>query len=142
MPVWGTLESPEATWQSAIQGRTKYRFRGYQLGENDRPTFNYEVGSLKVSDIPAPDFSSKSITRTIIIDAPSSGAPENQHLLICNGLDITASDSPNTYLLGKTMQVAITGGSSIPALVRDKELVLPLQLKPGKNQITLRYQWK
>ena len=124
----------------ANEGQTKRRFRGYQLGENDRPTFNYEVGSLKVSDIPTPEFDSKGITRTITIDAPSSGAPENLHLLICNGLDIKAADSANTYLLGNNMQVEISSNSS--ALVRSKELILPLQLKPGKNQITLRYQWK
>ena len=82
----------------------------------------------------------KGITRTITIDAPSSGAPENLHLLICNGLDVKAADSANTYLLGNNMQVEINSNSS--ALVRSKELILPLQLKPGKNQITLRYQWK
>ena len=82
MPVWGTLDSATAAWQAADQGETKRRFRGYQLGENDRTTFNYEVGSLKVSDLPTPDFSSKAITRTINIDVPSSGAPENLHLLI------------------------------------------------------------
>ena len=142
LPVWATLESPQAKWQPANQGPTKRRFRGYQLGENDRPTFNYEVGSLKVSDLPIPEFDSKAITRTITIDVPSSGAPENLHLLICNGLDVKAADSPNTYLLGNAMQVEITGDSTTPALVRNKELILPLALKPGKNQITLRYQWK
>lgn len=140
MPVWGTLGSPTAQWKPANEGQTKRRFRGYQLGENDRPTFNYEVGSLKVSDLPTPDFSSKAITRTINIDVPSSGAPENLHLLICNGLDIKAADSANTYRLGNNMQVEISANS--PALLRSKELILPLQLKPGKNQVTLRYQWK
>ena len=38
------------------------------------------------------------------------------------------------------MQVEISSNSS--ALVRSKELILPLALKPGKNQISLRYQWK
>ena len=142
MPVWGTLESPEAQWQPANLGATKRRFRGYQLGKNDRPTFNYEVGSLKVSDLPIPEFDSKVITRTVTIDVPSSGAPENLHLLICNGLDVKAADSTNAYLLGNAMQVEITGDSTIPALVRNKELILPLALKPGKNQITIRYQWK
>lgn len=142
MPVWGTLESPEAKWQPANQGTTKRRFRGYQLGENDRPTFNYEVGSLRVSDVPVPKFGSRGITRTITIDAPGSSAPKNLHLLICNGLDVQEADSPNAYLLGKTMQVEIEANPSVPALVRNKELILPLQLKPGKNQITLRYQWK
>lgn len=140
MPVWATLDSATAAWQAANQGETKRRFRGYQLGENDRPTFNYEVGSLKVSDVSTPEFDTKGITRTITIDAPSSGAPKNLHLLICNGLDIKAADSANTYLLGNNMQVEISSNSS--ALVRSKELILPLQLKPGKNQITLRYQWK
>lgn len=142
MPAWGTLNSPTAKWQSDSTGITKRRFRGYQLGENDRPTFNYEVGSLKVSDVPAPEFDSKGITRTITIDVPSTGVPKNLHLLICNGLDVQEADSPNAYLLGKTMQVEIEANSSVPALVRNKELILPLQLKPGKNQITLRYQWK
>ena len=93
-----------------------------------------------MSDIPTPEFDTKGITRSITIDAPSSGAPENLHLLICNGLDIKAADSAHTYLLGNNMQVEISSNSS--ALVRSKELILPLQLKPGKNQITLRYQWK
>ncbi len=142
LPAWGTLNSPTAKWQSDGTGITKRRFRGYQLGENDRPTFNYEVGSLKVSDVPVPEFDAKGITRTITIDVPSSSAPKNLHLLICNGLDVQEADSPNAYLLGKTMQVEIEANSSVPALVRNKELILPLQLKPGKNQITLRYQWK
>ncbi|MGB1937558.1 MAG: PA14 domain-containing protein [Akkermansiaceae bacterium] len=139
-PAWGILESPTAPWQPANEDNIKRRFRGYQLGENDRPTFNYEVGLLKVSDLPNPDFSSKGITRTLSIDVPASGAPENLHLLICNGLEIKAADSANTYRLGNNMQVEISSNSS--ALVRSKELILPLNLKPGNNLITLRYQWK
>ena len=142
LPVWATLETSSAKWQPLNKGETKRRFRGYQLGENDRPTFNYDVGSLKISDTPSPNFDSKSLTRVITIDTPASGSPEDLHLLICNGLDIKLADSPNAYLLGKTMQVEIEANSSVPALVRNKELILPLHLKAGKNQITLRYQWK
>ena len=126
LPVWATLETSSAKWQPLNKGETKRRFRGYQLGENDRPTFNYDVGSLKISDTPSPNFDSKSLTRVITIDTPASGSPEDLHLLICNGLDIKPADSPNAYLLGKTMQVEIEANSSVPALVRNKELILPL----------------
>ena len=142
MPVWGTLESPEAQWQPANEGPTKRRFRGYQLGEQDRPVFRYEVGKLKVSDAPTPDFAGKAIIRTFTIEAPASGAPENLHLLVANRLSITQTESSNTYLIGDTMQVEIDAPANQAALVRQKELILPLQLKPGKNQITIRYQWK
>ena len=40
------------------------------------------------------------------------------------------------------MQVEIDSTASHAALIRNKELILPLNLKPGKNLITLRYQWK
>lgn len=142
MPVWATLESPEAKWQPADEGPTKRRFRGYQLGEQDRPVFRYQVGELKITDTPSPDFAGKAIIRTIAIEAPASGAPANLHLLVANGLNITQAESSNTYLIGDTMQVEIDAPANEAALVRQKELILPLQLKPGKNQITLRYQWK
>ena len=139
-PAWGILESPTAPWQPANEDNIKRRFRGYQLSSQDRPVFRYEVGALKITDTPEPEFDSNSIVRTLSIDAPATGAPENLHLLICNGLEIKAADSANTYRLGNNMQVEISSNSS--ALVRSKELILPLNLKPGNNLITLRYQWK
>lgn len=144
-PAWGTLESPTAPWQPGNQGDAKRRFRGYQLGSQDRPVFRYEIGALQISDHPQPELNSKSLTRRLSIDVPEVGALENLHLLLANGLDVQPGASANSYLLNHkegAMQIDIDGPAAMPALVRDKELILPLNLKPGNNLITLRYQWK
>jgi mono/diheme cytochrome c family protein len=140
--AWGVLDSPSAKWSDSNKAEVKPRFRGYKLRAKDRPVFHYEIGSLKISDSPVPQFDAKGITRTITITAPSAGAPKKLHLLICNGLEVKPTDSKNTYRLGDGMQVEIDSTASHAPLIRNKELILPLHLKPGKNLITLRYQWK
>ena len=79
--AWGVLDSPSAKWSDSNKAEVKPRFRGYKLREKDRPVFHYEIGSLKISDFPVPQFDAKgtalAITRTITITAPSAGAPKN-----------------------------------------------------------------
>ena len=87
----------------------------------------------------------QNLTRTISIDVPATGAPENLHLLLANGIAVQPGEGSNTYLLTHKeggMQIEIDSASTLPALVRNKELILPLDLKTGNNLITIRYQWK
>ena len=46
------LESPDATWPKQSARLGNYRFRGYSLTDDQRPTFKYSVGDFQVEDFP------------------------------------------------------------------------------------------
>src|SRR5262249_22349937 len=51
---FAVLARPQDAWPAGPSKALGWRFRGYQLTKDDRPTFLYEHGGLSVRDFPNP----------------------------------------------------------------------------------------
>ncbi len=74
-PSFATLKSETEPWPSFLAKFNGFRFRGYRLSKERRPTFLYEVGPVKVEDTPdavkpSSAKESASLKRTIALTAP------------------------------------------------------------------------
>ena len=59
---FAVLDKTDAAWPSTAAKAQGYKFTGYKLTPDDRPTFNYEFGETKIEDFPNPSTAGKDPT--------------------------------------------------------------------------------
>jgi hypothetical protein len=118
-----------------------YQFRGYHLDALRRPTFLYQYGNVRVSDRfedVKDGEGNPFFRRTLTMDADGTVAPF--HFRVAAGESVRAEGERN-FVVGP-LRVRIAPPHT--ALLRTggtDEILIPLTLAPGPNQITVEYQW-
>ena len=128
---------PEAPWPTQTAKELGYKFRGYRLGENRRPTFRYSIGDVFVEDelVPtsAEDFTSVRRTLTITTDKPI----KNLWYRVAKGGDIEINDE--VAKIDNGLQVKVKGGAGL--LRKSGEVLVQVQFENGKATIVQEYEW-
>jgi mono/diheme cytochrome c family protein len=136
---FAVLAKPDDAWPVGSGKSHGYRFLGYHLSEDDRPTFLYTVGDVKIEDFPnGVAGKDPSIRRTLTL----TGKGEKLHFRAAVGSKIeTLSDG--WYRIDGTWKLKID--SAVAPQVRSSggksELLVPVPLKDGKARIVLDYVW-
>lgn len=118
-----------------------YQFRGYHLDDRRRPTFLYQYGKVRVSDRfeDVKDGEGQPFfRRTLTMDAEGTVAPF--HFRVAAG-ESARAEGERSFVVGP-LRVRIAPPHT--ALLRTggtDEILIPLTLAPGPNQITVEYQW-
>ncbi len=123
-----------------------YRFGGYYLGEQKRPTFMYRYGDIRVEESFEDVLDEKQnayFRRTFTFDAPA--AQEKFYFRAATGKSITkqkdAKQSQTSYAADQ-LHVTIVGSHT--GVVREgdpQELLIPLELPKGESKLALEYRW-
>lgn len=141
------LESPESAWPrkgKANHGFPQdhgYRFLGYQLDSQRRPTLRYRYGDIEVEDFfeDRVDGSTKPyFRRTLTFTTPSPTPPFD--FRAATGEDLGA-ESDRSFHVGP-LRVRIQ--SDHPGRIRKgrpDELLIRLNPSPGRSTLALDYQW-
>ncbi len=137
-----TLASADTLWPNNPPRERGYKFLGYELDGQGRPSFKYHAGSVAVVEfiepVAAGDEGNLRRRLTLSADAPV----EALHIRAAAGSSIEPGPE-GTFVVDKLWTVKVIGGSS--ATVRDsngrKELVVPVTLKDGKAEVTLELKW-
>ena len=138
-PTFAVLDSPSAAWPKGQARDHGWKFGGYRLSADERPTFFYSLDDVKVEDFPNPtggkDFALK---RTLQLSAPK--AKENLTLRAAVGAKIEALDKGWFRVDG--WKLKIEGGTpTIREVGGTKELLVPVEFKDGKAELVLEYVW-
>jgi cytochrome c553 len=118
-----------------------YQFRGYHLDAVRRPTFLYQYGNVRVSDRfeDVKDGEGQPFfRRTLTMEADGTVAPF--HFRVAAG-ESARAEGERSFVVGP-LRVRIAPPHT--ALLRTggtDEILIPLTLAPGPNQITVEYQW-
>ena len=120
------LDSRQQSWASDTTG-VNYRPLGYNLNENDLPTFRYSIYGAEVEDTPRVLENAQGIKRTIKVNAPIDDA----YVRLVTGKKIEKL-SKDLYLIGnKDYYLRLDNiGKAKPVLRgsgEDQELLLPLE---------------
>jgi mono/diheme cytochrome c family protein len=139
---FATLDSQNALWPKEPAKALGYRFRGYRLAKDDRPTFLYDLGPIHVEDFPdaVAGKENPSLRRTMTL---KSAAP-------IAGLWYRAAAAPKIeaqadgwYDVGGAWKTRLE--SSAKPLLRESqgqtELLLPVEVGSGEFKIVQDYAW-
>jgi hypothetical protein len=136
---FAVLPKSDTPWPSATPKQIGYRFEGYRLSADDRPTFCYSFEGIQVEDFPnAVAGKDPSLRRTLTLTA---ARPVNHlYFRAAVGDKIEAAgdgwyriDGWKMKLDGGTPQMRSTGGKT--------ELLLPITFRDGKARIMQEIVW-
>jgi cytochrome c2 len=136
---FAVLESQETAWPKTSAKEQGYIFKGYSLTPDDRPTFKYTFGDVKVEDFPnAVAGSDPSLKRTLKLT--SEKAVDHLYFRAAVGKKIEPAgdgwyriDGWKMKIDGATPQIRKSGDNV--------ELLVPMQFKEGKAQIGQEFVW-
>ena len=134
------LADEKAAWPETPAKEQGFQFRGYRLGEYQRPTFLYSLGELNVEDDFAPVGQDDVyiMQRTIRIQGSPAGA-----VYFRAAAGEVAENADGSYKIDNRWTMRIKSASK--PLLRDsggrKELLVPLALVNGKSEIVQEFDW-
>ena len=138
-PAFAILPTEKARWPEQYDAALKPQFLGYTLNAKKQPTFAYRLGNLEVTDFPEPKGgeSVPGLARRITIEA-GEGAPEQVMFQITNGNLVTRVGSGG-FRIDERVFVQVGGKSAGKPILQNDQLLLPINLKRGKNEVFLNY---
>jgi mono/diheme cytochrome c family protein len=141
-PDFAVLPSEKAPWPNKHGKELGFRFRGYRLTPDDRPTFRYSIGGVEVEDFPnaIPGKPGASIRRTLTLSAaePVSGL----YFRAAVG-DRIEDIGDGWYRINGEWKMRVQADG--PVRVRDasgkKELLVGVSFRDGKARIVQEFVW-
>jgi hypothetical protein len=120
------LSSPQAAWSSDTAG-TAFQIRGYEIDDNDRPTFLYSMYGAEIKDDIKVMDNAEGLRRTISIN----NAKETLHARIAVGKTIESIGNGMYLINDKTFYLRVDDAGKSQPVIRDanggKELIVPVQ---------------
>ncbi|PHR90500.1 MAG: hypothetical protein COA78_35215 [Blastopirellula sp.] len=138
-PSFLNLDSLTGDWPETSSKELGYKFLGYHLGEQRRPTFRYQYNALMIEDhtqaVKEDGF--PTLTRTITL----SGKPGQTDLYYRAATGDSIEDAGNGwFVIDKNLRIHITGGEAI--IRKDKkDLLISVKLNNGSAKIVQQYVW-
>ncbi len=110
-----------------------YRFRGYRLTDDQRPTFLYEVDGFRIEDFPNPveEGIHVFLSRRLTI----RGGDKSKTLYYRAGTGAISKIGDNEFQIGE-IRSTITGA---PAVIHNNQLLVPITA--GTTEILQTYHW-
>ena len=136
------LPSADSPWPTQPPRERGYKFLGYELDAQHRPTFKYRTGSLTVADFLEPVAGNKEGSFRRHLKFESEALVENIYVRVASGKSIE-SQPDGSYSIDKLWTVKVI--SDKPPFLREseghKELLVPVALMPHSGQVTLDIHW-
>ena len=141
------LAGPDAPWPTETGHAAGYQFRGYDLDDEQRPTFVYSFPDAKVEDTPIGvqtlGAADASIRRTLKLSATAPGSPGGEiYYRVAVGDTIEAKPG-GAFLVDKKVTVKIAGGGA--PVIRNQggktELLEPVAFTNGEAKLEETLTW-
>jgi hypothetical protein len=136
------LSKLDEPWPTQAPKKIGYRFLGYKLTADDRPTFNYSLGGVKVEDFPNPVLSGKEVILRRTFTLTAEKAPDNLYFRAAIADKIVELPGGWFHMDG-TWKLKVQ--KDIKAHVRKSagkmELLLAVPFASGKAKLVYDYAW-
>ncbi|HKB36479.1 MAG TPA: hypothetical protein VKD72_08505, partial [Gemmataceae bacterium] len=139
---FAVLARPEEAWPAALAKESGYRFLGYRLTRDDRPTFLYALGTIKVEDFPNAVVSGKEVSLRRVLTATADKPGDNLHYRAAVGNKIEEIGK-GWYRIDGAWKLKIESDAA-PRVRQSRgksELLVPVRFADGKARIVLEYAW-
>jgi mono/diheme cytochrome c family protein len=136
------LDKPDETWPTKPAKVQGYRFLGYKLTSDDRPTFNYSFAGVKVADFPNAVIVGKDVLLRRTFNFTAEKAPDNLYFRAAVSNKITELQD-GWYSIGGIWKLKVP--KEVKARIRTSagkmELLVPVSFTAGKAAMVLDYVW-
>ena len=138
---FAVLATPATEWPKTPPKEQGFKFIGYRLTPDERPTFDYSLNGVKIEDFPNPSKVGKdpSLKRTFTLT--STGSSDALYFRAAVGTKIEALDGGWYKIDGWKMKLDAAGTAKIRESGKKSELLLPVTFKDGKATIVQEFVW-
>ncbi|MBY0527950.1 MAG: hypothetical protein K2R98_31420 [Gemmataceae bacterium] len=134
------LGKPDAAWPTGPVKELGWKFNGYRLTPDERPTFLYSLGDVKVEDFPnAVAGKDPSLKRSLKLSAAK--ATEDLYFRAAVGTKIEAIGQGWYRIDGWKMKIDSAEAPKIRQSAGKTELLVPVKFTDGKAQIAQEFVW-
>ena len=135
---FATLEKPDSPWPTTPARQSGWRFMGYTLDPEDRPTFRYGSDSTTVTDMSTPVAGAKEafLRREITV----TGKRDNLAFRVASGKGIE-SMSDGWFRVDGGLKVRVKSGATVRKLADKSELVVSVPSGGESATLSIEYQW-
>ncbi len=137
-PPFARLESPGADWPSTSAKELGYRFRGYRLDEQRRPTFLYTWNDLRIEESPIPSVIDDYPALKRVIPLQTDQPLANTWFLAVRAENSIEKDG-DAYLIDERWRTRLE--STKPPIVLGNELRVPVDFENGSATIVQEFLW-
>jgi mono/diheme cytochrome c family protein len=131
-PTFALLGSAADNWPTQSPKELGYRFKGYKLDKEDRPTFLYALNELAIEEFPNPTTAANPTMRRAFT-LKSDAAVNNLYFRAAVANKI-AAQTDGWYLIDDQWKIRLEGAAGqIRQREKKMELLVPLRVEPGKE---------
>jgi cytochrome c553 len=139
------LSSPQAPWPTQATRELGYKFQGYRLDAEGRPTFRYRLGATTVEDTFIPEqtdgrFSGFTRQLKLTTNADQTEISKRLYFRVASGQEISAGND-NWYQVDGKVSVQIEAAPEFIDVAGKREIRLPIKFSNGTANITQRIRW-
>jgi mono/diheme cytochrome c family protein len=139
---FAVLDGPEAVWpkeNSKLQG---FKFAGYHLTPDERPTFVYSLGDIKIEDFPNAVVTGKDAGLRRTFSLAASKDVNNLYFRAAVGAKIESLGN-GIYQIDGAVRMKLTSQSTpvIRSSAGKMELIVPVAFTNNKGRIVQEYSW-
>jgi mono/diheme cytochrome c family protein len=139
-PSFALLEKADAPWPSRSPKELGWKFKGYRLTPDDRPTFKYALGDLEVEDFPnAVAGKSPSLTRTLKLSAV--GPLDNLYFRAAMGAKIESLGAGWYGIDGWKMKIESATAPQVRQSNGKAELLVPIRFADTHAKVIQEFSW-
>jgi mono/diheme cytochrome c family protein len=134
-PAFALLPKSDSPWPKTSARENGFKFLGYSLAADDRPTFRYALPGATIEDFPNPT-SKDNLHRTLTLKAEKG--IENLYFRVGSQTSIKKHADGSWQLEGIRIKAA---NAEVRAMDGKETLVIPVKFKDGITKIELDYSW-
>ena len=136
------LPQANTAWPTKSARELGGRFRGYTLTTDGRPTFQYDVAGVTLTDFPNAHRADNrsTLSRTLTFAAGKEVSPV--YFRVAQGKEVQA-DQDGVYTINHDWKVKVTSDSKpvIRTSQGQMELLVPINLTQGQSKLNIEYLW-
>ncbi|MCE9534341.1 MAG: cytochrome c1, partial [Planctomycetes bacterium] len=138
---FAVLEKADTEWPKTAPREMGYKFIGYRLAPDERPTFDYSFNGVKIEDFPNPSVVGKDTTLKRTLTLSTTSTVDNLYYRAAVGTKIEAGTDGWFKIDGWKMKLESTGLPKIRTIGGKLELLVPVTFKDGKATIVQEFAW-
>jgi len=138
---FAVLPKPDAAWPTASAKEQGYKFTGYRLSPDDRPTFDYAMNAVKIEDFPNAAVNGKDSALKRVLKLSTTTTVDNLYYRAAIGKKIEPLADGWYKIDGWKMKIDAGSKPIIRTIDGKMELLVPVVFKDGQATIEQEYVW-